>query len=299
MIRRSARRGFTLVELLVGIALATILVGVASGIFLQSRRIYDRSLGEIAMANEVRGATDALQRDLRDIQLPRKAGWDLSITHQNGAAGPNDILVYVTMEGEARRNPMRVELRLGPPDDEGRSQLLRKVIGRYDATADAIDPVDEPATALLGGAVSFEVQYAWAPPGTVQGQQFVRGPGGDPGQEELEGPEPNDGRFVLRSEGTVVDGKLTIAAGEETWHDTKLFPRSIGHTLHITAPDTAKGRGYPILEVLSPTELMLHGAADGTIEFYVPLLPPALQLTVALDTPNGPRSITQVVHLKP
>jgi prepilin-type N-terminal cleavage/methylation domain-containing protein len=291
---RGTRRGFTLVELLVGIALATILIGVSSGIFLQSRRIYDRSLGEIATANEVRGATERLATDLRDVQPPRKTDFDLKITAANGAEGPEDTLEFVTLEG-ASRLAVRVQIKLGARDDDGLAPLTRQVLARQNPTTDALTNVTEPAVTLLDRVRSFEVLYSWASDATDTGPEFLRGSG----TGSLAGPSPSDGsRFSFWSKGTVAEGMLTLDPAETPWHGTNAIPRAMGRTLYVTTASAAK-RSYPILRVKSKTEIELVGAPDGAVDFFIPLMPNALQLTISQQAANGPRSITRIMNLNP
>ena len=68
--QRAKRRGFTLVELMVAMALGMILIGVIAFVFIQSGRIYSETLDEIDATYIVRSSMELIGRDLRAVQLP-------------------------------------------------------------------------------------------------------------------------------------------------------------------------------------------------------------------------------------
>lgn len=293
---RLRRAGVTLVELMVAMTLATMLIGTASFIFIEARKLYDHSLNEINTANELRASFEGIGRDLRDVQPTWGANWELKIEDQTPAEGPSDTLTFVTLERRTGRPiPVQVQIGLGPRDGDGLAQLTRRVLRRFNAATATLDPVTEPQRVLLDDVRLFVVEYAWVPELTngKQGHGFVRGAGGDP----FEGPAATAGaRFFFRGSATITGTKVEVSTAP--WYGAKRIPRRLATSLTVVSPTTAAGT-YPILDVESATVLRVLGAPDGPVEFLVPLLPPALQLTVRHESRNGPRSHTQVLNLNP
>jgi hypothetical protein len=295
-VRAPRRAGVTLVELMVAIALATMLIGTASFIFIESRKLYDHSLVEINTANELRAAFEGVARDLRDVQPTWGANWELRIDNQNPAEGPTDTLTFVTLERRTGvPTPVQVRVQLGPRDAEGLASLTRQVLRRFNAAAGTLDAVTEPERVLLRNVRLFVVEYAWVPElvdGPL-GHGFVRGAGAAP----LDGPATTAGaRFFFGGSASITGRTVTVST--TPWSGAKRIPRRLAKTFTITSPATAAGT-YPILDVVSATELSVLGAPEGTVQFLVPLLPPALQLTVRHEGQNGPRSHTQVMIVNP
>lgn len=289
----SARRGrgFTLVELMVAMALATILIGVAGYIFTSARRLYDHSLEEIAAAGELRLGFERLGRDLRDAPPPRLAGWEPKLQAVDGPEGPDDVLTIVTLERRPDPAPCRVVVRLGARDADGLAPLTRQVTERWSAGANALAGVSEPGEVLLPRVRTFEVRHAWVLNGAGDAGRLQRGD-----VPEL-GPAPSTGaRFVLRGSGTASAGVLDLTS--TPWHPTLPIPRRLAHTVYVTSP-AAAARAYPLLEVESTTRLRVAGLPDGTVDFWVPITPTALQVSVRHEGRNGPRSFTSVLELHP
>lgn len=64
MSKRSKRKAFTLVELLVAIALGTILIGLVTFIWMQSTRIFSSTVNNLESYQRLRGVLDLIERDL-------------------------------------------------------------------------------------------------------------------------------------------------------------------------------------------------------------------------------------------
>ncbi len=64
MSKRSKRKAFTLVELLVAIALGTILIGLVTFIWMQSTRIFSSTVNNLESYQRLRGVLDIVERDL-------------------------------------------------------------------------------------------------------------------------------------------------------------------------------------------------------------------------------------------
>lgn len=64
MSKRSKRKAFTLVELLVAIALGTILIGLVTFIWMQSTRIFSSTVNNLESYQRLRGVLDLVERDL-------------------------------------------------------------------------------------------------------------------------------------------------------------------------------------------------------------------------------------------
>ena len=60
-----AKRGFTLIELLVAGALAVVVLGVALGLVITNRKVYDLDRGRTALNQNLRGALDLIGADVR------------------------------------------------------------------------------------------------------------------------------------------------------------------------------------------------------------------------------------------
>ncbi|MCO5170224.1 MAG: prepilin-type N-terminal cleavage/methylation domain-containing protein [Planctomycetes bacterium] len=287
-------RGVTLVELMVAMALATILVGTASYIFMVARRLYDRSLEEIATTNELRFAFERLARDLRGLQPGRVAGWEPRVEAVDAPEGAADVLTFVCLEGgRGGPTPVRVTVRLGPRDEDGLAPLTRQVTERWDVGAQALAPASDPLEQVLRRVRGFRVAHAWVTEDVTQPHAFLRG--ATPG---LTLPSAASGaRFVLRGRGTLQAGVLDLASAP--WDATRPIPRRLAHTLFVTGPAGGPLGAYPILEVLSPTRLVAAGAPDGPVEFVVPLTPEAFEVTVEHEGRNGPRALTQVLAASP
>lgn len=321
---RAARStsGFTLIELLVAMALGAILVGVTSFIFINAKQLYDHSLQEIATSGELRGAFEPVGRDLNDVQPSPTNGWQCGIRQLDFASDvPQDELEYVTLERtETTSTPIKVHVRLGARDADGLAPLYRIVTHRG-FTPTTLQLIDlEPSQpqvllrqekrVLLNNVRSFKVEYAWpsqgrpepapnatAPTGNNAGHVFIRGPGLGP----WSGPSPSAGvRFLYSGNGAITNNVLAIAS---TPYDTagRMIPRPLAHRVFLTyqsAPTVVQS--FPILDVISPTQVRLTGATDGPVtNFWMPLLPKALQISVKHESRNGPRSVTEVIKLSP
>jgi hypothetical protein len=292
------RAGVTLVELMVAIALATMLIGTASFIFIESRKLYDHSLHEINTANELRTSFEGIGRDLRDVQPTWATNWELKIDAVNGAEGPDDVLTFITLERRTTvPTAVQVQVKLGARDSNGLASLTRTVLRRFNPATAALDPVDpaEPERVLLRNVRLFMVEYDWVPEFAdgAWGHGFVRGAGAAP----LDGPSPSTGaRFFYKSAANIKGSKLLFSGA--AYNGVKRLPRRLATTFTILTPAAAGGT-YPILDVVEANELRVLGAPDGACEVLVPLLPPALQLTVRHESQNGPRSHTQVLNLNP
>ncbi|MBX3469534.1 MAG: prepilin-type N-terminal cleavage/methylation domain-containing protein [Planctomycetes bacterium] len=288
--------GVTLVELMVALALATILVATASYIFMVARRLYDRSLEEIATANELRFAFERLGRDLRGLQPARLAGWEPrleAVDAADGAAGgAEDVLTFVTLEGARTGSlPVRVTVRLGPRDADGLAPLTRRVTERWDVAAQALTPATDPLELVLPRVRGLRVAHAWVTDDVTQPHAFLRG-------AAAALPSASTGaRFALRGQGTLAAGVLDLTSAP--WDAARPVPRRLAHTLLVTGPAGGPLGAYPVLEVVSPTRLVVAGAPDGPVELVVPLTPEAFEVTIEHEGRHGPRSLTMVLAAHP
>ncbi|MCW8138247.1 MAG: prepilin-type N-terminal cleavage/methylation domain-containing protein [Planctomycetota bacterium] len=283
--------GVTLVELMVALALATILVATASYIFMVARRLYDRSLEEIATANELRFAFERLGRDLRGLQPARLAGWEPRLEAVDAADGAEDVLTFVSLGTGSL--PVRVTVRLGPRDADGLAPLTRRVTERWDVAAQALAPATDPLERGLPRVRGLRVAHAWVTDDVTQPHAFLRGAAAGPSL-----PSASTGaRFALRGQGTLAAGVLDLTSAP--WDAARPVPRRLAHPLLVTGPAGGPLGAYPVLEVVSPTRLVVAGAPDGPVELVVPLTPEAFEVTIEHEGRNGPRSLTMVLAAHP
>ena len=102
-------RGFTLVELLVAMALGSMLVGIVAFIFMQATTIRQGISDEVQSAFAVRGGLELIEQDLRGIQYPWQAGMDFQIERVDAAGAALDVLRPTPsrslVRGAARHRP--------------------------------------------------------------------------------------------------------------------------------------------------------------------------------------------------
>lgn len=86
---RNWSRGFTLIELMVAIGLATILVGTVAMIFYGSTDIFKTSESRITIYGNARAAMDVMARDISSM-LPRDSGQQRMYIWNGGTSEGND-----------------------------------------------------------------------------------------------------------------------------------------------------------------------------------------------------------------
>jgi prepilin-type N-terminal cleavage/methylation domain-containing protein len=270
------RGGFTLVELLVATALAVVLIGVVSFVFVQSSKIYSVTLEEVHASFVVRSGMDMIGRDLRAVELPFDPTLDVRAIPTDGPSGePLDTLEYSTVEGGV---PVNVRLQVDPTS----GYLVRRVVARWNPGAGAWTPVDERSD-LAADVVGFRVEYAW--PDANGALQFFRGPppsGGDPTNGTL---------FVFRGGGSIdADGRLIAGAA---W-SASAPPEAVAKSVHVMHSELTGS--FPVLSVDSPGQLTLAGATRASgVQFVCPMLPPAVRITLQTETQKGKRTLQRVL----
>lgn len=304
VLSQALARAFTLVELLVAMALGMILTGVIAFVFIQSGRIYSETLDEIDATYIVRSSLELIGRDLRAIQLPamppetgtQETGFDLTILRVDGTDGPVDELTYATLHHNADPGepevPIIVEVRLDPAT----RQLTRTITQRWDPSTGAWEAGFTAIVSNLADSVEgFAVAYSW--PDQNGGNTFVRG---DPAG--YANSPSNGSLFVYRGSGGVADGILTVTTSPAEWDTNLPVPNQAARTIHVTdRAGTPYGSGsFPVMEVVSPTTLRLGQAVNApAVLFMLPLHPPALKIALTHRTQRGSRrSLERVLPLK-
>lgn len=118
-------QGFTLVELLVVLAIASIVMGGIYSVFIRSNRIYISQEEVVAAQQEARSALDILGREIRmagfiaDNNLP--GGFDL-ITSPAWAGNPESDLEIAAVDAAARTTTLAFKSDL---DGDGKTDAVR------------------------------------------------------------------------------------------------------------------------------------------------------------------------------
>ena len=296
MTRRLLKKtAFTLVELLVAMALASILMGVISFVFMQSNKIYSETLDEIDATNVVRSCMEVLSDDLRGIQLPPSAGGYPHLamgSADDGGVNNQDVLMYQTLDRWNLKEPVNVEISI----DTTTGFLVRR-------EADPATPANWTSLNLAPNVESFTVEYAWPtwPGGRGAGQssflQWRRGDALPAGTSSVSNPSTHDGSmFAWRGDGTV---SATSELSSAAWDSTDFIPLDAATTAYILEPSV--GGGYPIVALTGAFDVVtLAGAPEITasVPFVVPLLPGKLRITIKHRTPLGhQRSLERVLNV--
>jgi len=157
-IRSLRSQGFTLVELLVVLAIVSIVMGGIYAVFIRSNRVYISQEEVVAAQQEVRSALDILGREIRMAgfiavnNLP--GGFDL-ITSPAWAGNPDSDIEIATVDAAARTTTLAFKSDL---DGDGKTDAVRYIYYHSDH-----------ATANLRNTLYREVQTWDGPSGGWNG----------------------------------------------------------------------------------------------------------------------------------
>jgi len=159
-------RGFTLVELIVVIAIFSIVMGGIYSVFVRSNRVYISQEEVVAAQQEARSALEILGREIRMAGLiaadNQSGGFDM-ITAAAWAANPDSAIEIATVDVANRTTTLAFKSDL---DDDGNTDAVRYVYyhGNH-ATASRQNTLYREALTWSGGT--------WADPSGVGEQLFL------------------------------------------------------------------------------------------------------------------------------
>ena len=129
---RLARRGLTLIELLVALTLGVVVLLVAYTTFRTGARVRARAAEMAAELAETRTAQQIIRRDLRcALLLPEEAGLPFTSQSDPAGEGQSDVLQFVSlnsdplMETRPTQGIAVVQYRLERDPDTGETTLMR------------------------------------------------------------------------------------------------------------------------------------------------------------------------------
>ncbi len=159
-------RGFTLVELIVVIAIFSIVMAGIYSVFVRANRIYISQEEVVSAQQEARSALDILGREIRMAGLiaadNQPGGLDL-ITGPAYPSGANSAIEIATVDGAAKTTTLAFKSDL---DGDGNTDAVRYVYYHSDhATASRQKTLYREALTWSGGA--------WADPSAVGEQLFI------------------------------------------------------------------------------------------------------------------------------
>jgi len=160
------RRGFTLVELIVVIAMFSIVMAAIYSVFVRSNRAYISQEEVVAAQQEARSALEILGREIRMAGLiaanNQPGGLDL-LTAAAWAANPDSAIEIATVDAANKTTTLAFKSDL---DDDGNTDAVRYVYYHSDhATASRQNTLYRAALTWSGGA--------WADPSVVGEQLFL------------------------------------------------------------------------------------------------------------------------------
>ena len=160
------RRGFTLVELIVVIAMFSIVMAAIYSVFVRSNRVYISQEEVVAAQQEARSALEILGREIRMAGLiaanNQPGGLDL-ITTAAWAANPDSAIEIATVDAANKTTTLAFKSDL---DDDGNTDAVRYVYYHSDhSTASRQNTLYRTALTWSGGA--------WADPSVVGEQLFL------------------------------------------------------------------------------------------------------------------------------
>ncbi|RMG07923.1 MAG: prepilin-type N-terminal cleavage/methylation domain-containing protein [Planctomycetota bacterium] len=267
------RRAFTLVELLISMALGTILVGIVSFVFVQSSNVYNATLDEMHGSFVLRVGQDLLGRDLRSLVPPVNDHTLLKIQAVDGPTGAEDVLEYTCWGPNGAGDVVPLKVRVSIKN----GFLIREVYEEGDGTPTGYTALTPPRETDLGGdVVGFRVEYAWPDSAGLSFRRDV-GTGG--------ATAANGTLFCHYGTGDL--SANTFTAG--TAYAGGTAPAALATTLYVRDVDlggafriASRGTNTYTLADTVPT-------ANG-LAFAVPVLPPALRLTITQQTGQGTRA---------
>jgi general secretion pathway protein J len=151
---RSRESGFTLIEVLVGLAISSLILVGLSAAMASVNRAFDRTAESISSQNEVSAALDVAGSDISRIEPARET------TTPNGRfqfSGRSSELVYVLAERPANNKEGLYWVRLQIVEKDKQSQLIRSRAPYNSAGSSAIAWTDD--VILLEDSSTIEFAY--------------------------------------------------------------------------------------------------------------------------------------------
>lgn len=296
---------FTLLELLVAVALTGLLVGILAFTFSQSSKIKQVTESRISRAREIQGAFDQLARDLREILPSAVEGFRLRMEQAatNPPNGPTlraDLLEFtsrVNVGGEQRLVRIRYSLTTGEiPQPLNPPRLIRRVDPILaDSGSFILDP-DVPGSEdlLVDRLDSFSVRFRPRLGVTGGSSGFV-----DP--DVASGPSATGAAFVVRG----TDGEISDVNAASVFlsqsSGTRLETLLPGETIFLNPATLQQGftvGSYTVQRIEAGGATLVERPPPATdIPFEVLIAPHEIELEIRTRDRQDSVSLTRVFSL--
>lgn len=306
-----ASAGFTLAEVLVSLALATILIGIMGAVFLQAHKTYEVTDRRIRIFSDLRFLLERLESDLQNVQTDivadglnqeeylfkiRKAVWDPPGSAVDPREPHADEIQFVTMQRSGSRGvPTWVWVYLDT-NTNPQNPTLRQVRQtlQYDQTTPGLLVADGTAEnrSIATGVRSFHIRY-----GRTQGNLDVYGEADDTAEAD---DNTFDGSlFYRRGTGAVSGGVLTPTGGQSL--PTTLSPLQPVALWWEEGGTTHRG-SYGFLGFQPPTSTtaaLLDGAPDASlVNFHIPLLPSSVEIEFRFHVDPYDEALRRIIEIR-
>jgi len=163
--RVKGQRGFTLLELLIVIALMAILWGVAYTMFYQSKKVFSLSNNKLEMYQYARIAMDEISRDLKGAILKDNVDYFRSFTEGQGPADAksnNSVLTFLSLTPNGSSTPVTLITYYLKNTDELMRAEYNDTSYIYGTISSSIDPSQFTYYKLTANTNYFNLAYIYS-----------------------------------------------------------------------------------------------------------------------------------------